>query len=225
MSPPLSRHPSTKDALMDMLAAGELHLVGTDNCTFTCKQKQLGMSDFTKIPNGLNGLEDRMSVVWEKGVHRGKIDPMRFVQITSSAAAKIFNIYPRKGRIAIGSDADVVIWNPNQSRTVSKATHHHAIDYNVFEGQVLHGVAETTISRGKIVWMNNELNVEAGTGRFVPLLPYAPIAFASNAQRAKAMAFRSVQRDLKPEKLNGQNSEPVVLRPRMPAGGCSSIQF
>ncbi|KAL6739582.1 hypothetical protein Aduo_013019 [Ancylostoma duodenale] len=224
MSPPLSRHASTKDALMDMLAAGELHLVGTDNCTFTCKQKQMGMNDFTKIPNGVNGLEDRMSVVWEKGVHRGKIDPMRFVQITSSAAAKIFNIYPRKGRIAVGSDADVVIWNPNQSRVVSKATHHHAIDYNVFEGQELHGVAETTISRGKIVWMNNELNVQAGTGRFVPLLPYAPIAFASNAQRAKAMAFRSVQRDLKPEKVPEQNGEPTI-RPRMPAGGYSSIQF
>ncbi|EPB68956.1 dihydropyrimidinase [Ancylostoma ceylanicum] len=204
MSPPLSRDPSTKEALMDMLAAGQLHLVGTDNCTFTSEQKKMGLNDFTKIPNGVNGIEDRMSIVWEKGVHSGKIDPMRFVQVTSAMAAKIFNVYPRKGRIAIGSDADVVIWNPKLSR---------AIDYNVFEGQVLHGVAETTISRGKIVWMNNKLNVQAGAGQFVPLLPFAPIAYASNAQKAQAQAFRSVKREAKPE---AQAKPP---EPRNPAGG------
>ncbi|PIO56862.1 hypothetical protein TELCIR_21737, partial [Teladorsagia circumcincta] len=82
MSPPLSRDPSTPDALMDMLAAGELHLTGTDNCTFNCQQKLVGRDDFTKIPNGVNGVEDRMSVVWDRGVYTGKIDPMRFVQIT-----------------------------------------------------------------------------------------------------------------------------------------------
>lgn len=81
--------------------------------------------DFTKIPNGINGVEDRMSVVWEKGVHSGIIDPMRYVSITSSTAAKIFNIYPKKGRIAVGSDADIVIFNPNKIRTISKDTHHH----------------------------------------------------------------------------------------------------
>ncbi|KIH50590.1 hypothetical protein ANCDUO_19329 [Ancylostoma duodenale] len=129
MSPPLSRDPSTKDALMDMLAAGQLHLVSTDNCTFTSEQKKMGLNDFTKIPNGVNGIEDRMSVVWEKGVHSGKIDPMKFVQVTSANAAKIFNIYPRKGRIAIGSDADVVIWNPKLSRVISKNTHHHVCKF------------------------------------------------------------------------------------------------
>ncbi|VDO26119.1 unnamed protein product [Heligmosomoides polygyrus] len=82
MSPPLSRDPSTPETLMDMLAAGELHLTGTDNCTFNCQQKMAGRDDFTKIPNGVNGVEDRMSVVWDRGVHCGKIDPMRFVQIT-----------------------------------------------------------------------------------------------------------------------------------------------
>ncbi|WKY04315.1 hypothetical protein Q1695_005373 [Nippostrongylus brasiliensis] len=235
MSPPLSRDPSTPETLMDMLAAGELHLTGTDNCTFNCSQKAAGRHDFTKIPNGVNGVEDRMSVVWERGVRSGKIDPMRFVQITSSAAAKIFNMYPKKGRIAAGSDADVVIWNPNATRTISKHTHHQAVDFNIFEGMVVHGVAETTISRGKVVWSNNELNVEAGAGRFVPLAPFAPIAFATIPQRAQAMAPRAVQRD-----GISAISEPVVQkngisandqmngsinRGRIPPGGASSIQF
>ncbi|CAJ0602800.1 unnamed protein product [Cylicocyclus nassatus] len=197
MSPPLSRDPTTPDFLMDMLAAGELHLIGTDNCTFTNKQKAMGLHDFTKIPNGVNGIEDRMGVVWERGVHRGKIDPMKFVSITSSMAAKIFNIYPKKGRIAVGSDADVVIWNPNASRVISKSTHHHAIDYNIFEGQVVHGLAETTISRGKIVWTNNQLQTTPGSGKFVPLPPFSPIAYASHEQRAKMMAPRTVKRGLR----------------------------
>ncbi|VDN34125.1 unnamed protein product [Cylicostephanus goldi] len=147
----------------------------------------MGLHDFTKIPNGVNGIEDRMSVVWERGVYRGKIDPMKFVSITSSMAAKIFNIYPKKGRIAVGSDADVVIWNPNASRVISKSTHHHAIDYNIFEGQVVHGLAEITISRGKIVWTNNQLQTTPGSGKFVPLPPFSPIAYASHEQRAKSM--------------------------------------
>ncbi|KAK6027181.1 amidohydrolase family protein, partial [Ostertagia ostertagi] len=239
MSPPLSRDPSTPDALMDMLAAGELHLTGTDNCTFNCQQKLVGRDDFTKIPNGVNGVEDRMSVVWDRGVYTGKIDPMRFVQITSgelhltgtdnctfncqqklvgrddftkipngvngvedrmsvvwdrgvytgkidpmrfvqitsSTAAKIFNIYPKKGRVAVGSDADLVIWDPDATRKISKG--------HSSPRMVVHGVAETTISRGKVVWSNNTLTTEAGSGRFIPLAPFAPYVFATIPQRAK----------------------------------------
>ncbi|KAK6043843.1 amidohydrolase family protein [Cooperia oncophora] len=125
MSPPLSVDKSTPEKLMDMLAADQLHLTGTDNCTFNAEQRMSGRHDFTKIPNGVNGVEDRMSVVWDRGVHTGKINPMRFVKITSSMAAKIFNIYPQKGRIAVDSDADIVIWNPNKKRTISSTTHHH----------------------------------------------------------------------------------------------------
>lgn len=93
----------------------------------------MGRDDFSKIPNGVNGVEDRMSVAWERGVHAGVIDPCRFVAITSANAAKIFNLYPKKGRIQIGSDADIVVWNPNATRTISAKTHNQACDFNIFE--------------------------------------------------------------------------------------------
>uniref|UniRef100_A0A0N5AQI9 dihydropyrimidinase n=1 Tax=Syphacia muris TaxID=451379 RepID=A0A0N5AQI9_9BILA len=191
MSPPLSRDPTTS-------ITGQLHLTGTDNCTFTKQQKEAGRDNFTKIPNGVNGIEDRMSVVWEKGVYTGKIDPMRFVAITSSMAAKIFNIYPKKGRIAPGSDADLIIWNAEQTRIISASTHHQACDFNIFEGMEVHGVCEITISRGKIVWENNELSVGEGSGKFVPLPTFSPYCFATMPQRAQdgfMQAPRAVQRD------------------------------
>lgn len=195
LSPPLSRDPATPNALMDLLACGQLHLTGTDNCTFTCKQKEMGKDDFTKIPNGVNGVEDRMSVVWDRGVHSGKIDPMRFVSITSTTAARIFNCYPQKGRIAVGSDADIVVWNPNATRTISSKTHHHAHDYNIFEGMTVHGVPEITISNGKVVWENEQINVEAGSGKFIPLAPYCNYVFGSVKARGEKMKPVAVKRE------------------------------
>lgn len=96
----------------------------------------MGLNDFSKIPNGVNGVEDRLSVIWEKGVNTGIIDPRRFVAITSTNAAKMFNVYPKKGFIGVGSDADIVIWNPNKTRIISAKTHHHACDFNIFEVSV-----------------------------------------------------------------------------------------
>lgn len=93
----------------------------------------MGKNDFSKIPNGVNGVEDRMSVVWEKGVVNGLLDPQRYVAVTSTNAAKIFGIYPQKGRIAVGSDADIVVWNGQATRVISAKTHHQACDFNIFE--------------------------------------------------------------------------------------------
>ncbi|CAI2350056.1 unnamed protein product [Caenorhabditis sp. 36 PRJEB53466] len=225
MSPPLSRDPSTPSALMKLLAAGELHLTATDNCTFDCHQKSLGKDDFTKIPNGVNGVEDRMSVVWDKGVHAGIIDPMRFVAVTSTMAAKIFNCYPQKGRIAVGSDADIVIWNANASRTISKDTHHHAIDFNIFEGMQVHGVPETTISRGRIVWADGQLRTVQGAGRFVSLPPDSQIVFSAVDNRGKTMKPVRVERAPYAPLVEDANANTVKPRAAVPPGGISSIIF
>ncbi|CAB3406531.1 unnamed protein product [Caenorhabditis bovis] len=230
MSPPLSRDPTTPSTLMKLLAAGELHLTATDNCTFDCKQKALGKDDFTKIPNGVNGVEDRMSVVWEKGVHSGLIDPMKFVSVTSTMAAKIFNCYPRKGRIAVGSDADIVIWNANSTRVISKDTHHHAVDFNIFEGMKVHGVPEITIAGGRIVWRDGKLLTTPGAGKFIALKPDSQIVFASIDNKAKSSAPIKINRaPYNPEERaqTGRDAAhpAAAAASRNPPGGKSSIEF
>ena len=137
----------------------------------------MGKDDFTKIPNGVNGLEDRMAVIWEKGVQSGMMTKERFVDVTSTTAAKIFNIYPQKGVIQPGSDADVVVWDPAKSRTISAKTHHHAVDFNIFEGMNVHGIAEYVITNGRLVVEEGQLKICQGLGRYIPTNAYSPYVY------------------------------------------------
>lgn len=163
-----------------------LQTTGSDNCTFNRSQKELGTGDFTKIPNGVNGVEDRMSVVWERGVHAGLIDPCKFVAITSTNAAKIFNLYPRKGRIEAGSDADIVVWNPHAVRTISAQTHQQACDFNIFEGMQCHGVPEFVVVKGRVCVDDGQLRVAEGHGCFVETPVFPPYVYnAMNGVGAK----------------------------------------
>ncbi|GBR07418.1 dihydropyrimidinase [Acetobacter oeni] len=166
MSPPFRERHHQK-ALWGGLTSGQLQTTATDHCCFCKEQKEGGRNDFTKIPNGTPGIEDRMSVLWHYGVRTGKLTPENFVAVTSANTARIFNIHPRKGTISEGADADIVLWDPEASRTVSARTHHQNVDYNIYEGLELTGLARTTISQGKIVWDDGDLRAERGAGRYV----------------------------------------------------------
>ena len=127
----------------------------------------MGLEDFRKIPNGTGGVEDRMAVLWHHGVRTGRLTPSEFVAATSTNAARIFNIYPKKGAIKPGADADIVIWDPDKSHTISAKTHHQNIDFNIYEGMTLTGQAAVTLSRGKVLWKDGKLTPEKGWGRYV----------------------------------------------------------
>ncbi|EDS34416.1 dihydropyrimidinase [Culex quinquefasciatus] len=194
--------------------ADDLQTTGSDNCTFNKAQKELGRGDFTKIPNGVNGVEDRMSVVWEKGVQTGLIDPQRFVAITSTNAAKIFNLYPRKGRIAPGSDADVVIWDPKAVRTISAATHRQACDFNIFEGMKVHGVPEYVIVRGRVCVENGMLRVAEGHGQFVETPVNPPFVYdALNGVTDRNGDDKAARNGLQSLDLNQKHSDVDIPEP------------
>ncbi len=166
MSPPF-RAKHHQKALWAGLASGALQTTATDHCCFCAPQKAGGIGDFTKIPNGTAGIEDRMSILWHEGVRTGRLTPNEFVAVTSTNTARIFNLMPRKGLIAVGADADLVVWDPAASRTISAATHHQNVDFNVFEGRTVTGLARTTIANGNIVWHDNMLRARRGAGRYL----------------------------------------------------------
>ncbi|HYU78314.1 MAG TPA: dihydropyrimidinase [Vicinamibacterales bacterium] len=156
MSPPL-RPRETQDRLWRGLAFNDLQAVSTDHCPFCMKeQKVLGKDDFSKIPNGAPGIETRMSLVYDGGVRTGRISLNRWVELTSTSPAKIFGLFPRKGTIAPGSDADIVVFNPAKRQTLSAATLHMKVDYNPYEGREVQGVSEIVVSRGKVIVENGK---------------------------------------------------------------------
>ena len=180
MSPPF-RPKSHQAALWAGLASGQLQTTASDHCCFCAPQKAKGRDDFTLIPNGTAGVEDRMSVLWHHGVRTGRLTPAEFVAITSTNTAKIFNIHPRKGAVSVGADADLVLWDPTASRTISARTHHQRVDFNVYEGMQVTGLARSTITGGRLAWHDGDLRTVPGTGRYVSRPAFAPICFPARA--------------------------------------------
>jgi dihydropyrimidinase len=194
MSPPF-RSKEHQAALWRGLQSGMLQTTATDHCCFCTAQKQAGLEDFRKIPNGTNGVEDRMAVLWHHGVRTGRLTPAEFVAVTSTNAAKIFNIHPKKGTIAVGADADIVVWDPAKSRTISAKTHHQKIDFNIYEGMTTIGGAAITLSRGRVLWENDQLKTEKGTGRYVDRPCFADY-WSSQRTRNELAAPTAVKRTL-----------------------------
>ena len=192
MSPPF-RDKKNQDDLWNGLRAGSLQVVATDHCAFTTKQKEFGLTDFTKIPNGTGGLEDRMPVLWTYGVGTGRLTENEFVAVTSTNIAKILNLYPRKGAILPGSDADLVVWDPAARKTISAANQVSVIDYNVFEGVAVTGLPRYTLSRGSVVFEDGKVLANNGRGKFVKREPFAADARALARYKA-ATAPKAVAR-------------------------------
>src|SRR5687768_8969409 len=149
MSPPF-RNKQHQDSLWAGLQSGSLQVVATDHCAFTTQQKRAGIGNFAKIPNGTGGLEDRMPVLWTKGVNTGRLTMNEFVAVTSTNIAKILGLYPKKGAVLVGADADLVVWDPKRKKTITAATQQSAIDYNVFEGKQVTGLPRYTLTRGEV---------------------------------------------------------------------------
>jgi dihydropyrimidinase len=167
MTPPL-REQKNQAELWKGLKMDDLQVISTDHCPFCMKeQKELGLNDFTKIPNGAPGVEHRVPLIYNGGVIENRISLNRFVELTSTAAAKMFGLFPKKGTIAVGSDADIVIFDPEKEQTISVETHHMNVDYSAYEGRTIKGTVETVLSRGKLVIENGEFKGKAGNGQFL----------------------------------------------------------
>lgn len=172
-TPPL-REKWNQEKLWEGLRTNNLQIVSTDHCPFCFKeQKELGRGDFTKIPNGGPGIENRLQLLYEHGVNQKRISVNRWVEITSTAPAKMFGLYPRKGTLAVGSDADIVIWDPNAEHVLSAKTHHMRVDYSMFEGWKIRGNARTVLSRGEAIVNNGEFLGKPGRGEFLKRAAYA----------------------------------------------------
>jgi dihydropyrimidinase len=142
----------------------------------------MGKDDFTQIPNGTAGVEDRMAVLWTHGVNTGKFTPEEFVALTSTNAAQIFNIYPRKGSLSVGADADIVVWDPAATKAISKKTHHQNIDFNIFEGMQVKGLPSHTVSQGVVAYADGDLRAAKGKGQYIKRPAFHPMFEALGKQ-------------------------------------------
>lgn len=172
-SPPL-REKWNQAVLWNALKSGQLQTIGSDQCSFDFKgQKDLGRNDFTKIPNGGPIIEDRISILFSEGVKKGRISLNQFVDITSTRIAKLFGLYPQKGTIAVGADADIVIFDPTIERVISAETHHMAVDYNAFEGMKVTGEPVSVLSRGEFVIREKQFVGKPGSGQYLKRAKYS----------------------------------------------------
>ena len=192
MSPPF-RNQQHQDSLWAGLSAGSLQVVATDHCAFTTEQKRYGVGDFTKIPNGTGGLEDRMPMLWAYGVNTGRLTPNEFVAVTSTNIAKILNIYPRKGAILEGADADIVVWDPAREKTITAGKQQSAIDYNVFEGKHVKGLPRYTLTKGQLAIEEDTIKTQEGHGNFVKREPFQAVNKALSTWK-ELTAPRKVER-------------------------------
>lgn len=192
MSPPF-RPKGHQEALWRGLQAGHLHTTATDHCTFCATQKAAGRGNFAAIPNGCGGIEERMAVIWDAGVNSGRLTPSEFVAITSTNCARLFNLYPRKGFVGVGADADLVLWDPQGTRTISATTQHSKGDFNIFEGRRVTGIPSHTLSQGRLSWVNGDLRAERGRGRYLKRPPFGP-HFDAVARRSQTLAPSAVAR-------------------------------
>jgi dihydropyrimidinase len=173
MSPPF-RAKGHQEALWQGLQSGQLHTTATDHCTFCAAQKAMGRDNFAKIPNGTGGVEERLAVIWDAGVNTGRLTPSEFVAITSANTAKLFNIYPRKGLVGVGADADLVVRDPAATHTLSVKTQHSKGDDNINEGRSVQGMPSNTISQGVVAYARGDLRAEMGKGRYIKRPAFGP---------------------------------------------------
>ena len=166
MSPPL-RQPKDQATLWAGINQGLVNVVATDHCPFKWEQKLMGQHDFSKIPNGHPAIENRMELLFSEGVNKGKITLNKYVEVASTNAAKIFGMFPRKGTIAVGSDADIILFDPQEKHTLSAATHHMNVDYSAYEGWEVIGKVKTVLLRGQVAIDNDKCQVEKGYGKFI----------------------------------------------------------
>jgi dihydropyrimidinase len=172
---PPPRERSNQEKLWEGLREGTLQVVSTDHCPFRFRdQKSLGMHDFTKIPNGGPGIENRMQLLFDRGVNAGRLSLNRWVEVTSTAPAKIFGLYPRKGALLAGSDADIVLWDPRREHVISASTHHMRVDYSMYEGFRVTGNAHTVFSRGELIVKDGTWTGRAGRGIYLRREVYRP---------------------------------------------------